>query len=120
MSALCRIIGTSALAATCCAWLSPAASAQNPPPKDRPRLVAQIGHTAWVDCLAFSADGKLLATSSDDYTVRLWETATGRQLLQLQDQESRILSLAISPDSRWLLTVADTVRLWNAQSGQLA
>jgi WD40 repeat protein len=36
------------------------------------------GHTNWVLDVAFSPDGKLLASSSADTTVRLWEVSTGK------------------------------------------
>src|SRR4051794_19824932 len=49
----------------------------------RPELVMQTGHAMRVDGLAFSPDGQLCATGSKDNTVRLWETATGRELRKL-------------------------------------
>src|SRR5262249_28581557 len=42
------------------------------------------GHADQVRCMAYSADGKRLASGSNDRTVRVWDTATGRQLLTLR------------------------------------
>ncbi len=39
------------------------------------------GHTDKVTTLAFTRDGKVLASGSDDHTIRLWDTSTGTQIL---------------------------------------
>jgi WD40 repeat protein len=60
------------------------------------------GHTDWVQCVAWSPDGKVLASAGDDQTVRLWEVGTWRSLGTLEGHRERIEALAFSPDSRWL------------------
>ena len=49
----------------------------------RAELVLQTGHAMGVDAMAFSPDGKWLASGSVDNTVRLWEVATGREVRAL-------------------------------------
>lgn len=68
-----------------------------------------------ITSLSVSADGRWLATSGADNTVRLWETASGALISTLAGHGSWVLSAAFSPDGRWLATGgADaTVRIWN-------
>jgi RNA polymerase sigma factor (sigma-70 family) len=76
-------------------------------------LHAYHGHKGEVRCLAFSPDGKTLATGGDDGTVRLWATATGKECHRLECK-GRATALAFSRDGK-VLAVGDrdrTLRLW--------
>ncbi|MER5383196.1 trypsin-like peptidase domain-containing protein [Streptomyces sp. NPDC002688] len=78
------------------------------------------GHTDEVYAVAFSHDGRTLATGSADRTVRLWDPATGKTHAILKGHTGQVTSLAFSPDGRTLATgSADrTVRLWDAATGR--
>ncbi|MDX3538831.1 trypsin-like peptidase domain-containing protein [Streptomyces sp. MB09-01] len=84
-----------------------------------------LGHTAAVKAVAFSPDGKTLATGSYDGTARLWEMPTGSHPKALKghtDVATSVTSVAFSPDGKTLATGISngSILLWNVTSGTLA
>jgi WD40 repeat protein len=69
--------------------------------------------------VAFSPDGKTLASASWDRTVKLWDAGSGAVLQTLEGHSSEVTAVAFSPDGKMLASASwdGTVKLWDAGSG---
>ncbi len=87
------------------------------------RTGEQIGkplEAAFVSVMAFTADGKTLATGGSDQVIRLWDVKEGRQKLLTSGHQGPIHAVAVAPDGRIFATAgADaTIRLWDRTTGR--
>jgi WD40 repeat protein/serine/threonine protein kinase len=75
-----------------------------------------VGHTDSLECVAFSPDGRRIATTSDDRTVKIWDAETGQEVLTLRDHTAGVTCVAFSPDGHRLVSgsIDHTARIWDA------
>src|SRR5262249_53265296 len=78
------------------------------------------GHSNGITAVTLSPDGTLLASASNDCTVKLWNIATGRELVTLKGHTGFVTNVAFSPDGQSLASSSwdQTVRLWDSKTGK--
>ena len=73
------------------------------------------GHSSEVFGVSFSRDGTRIATGSEDGTARVWDAATGEELVRLSGHDGLVALVDFSPDGTRLLTGGGdgTARVWD-------
>ncbi|KIJ52909.1 hypothetical protein M422DRAFT_242854 [Sphaerobolus stellatus SS14] len=79
------------------------------------------GHTYSVQSVAFSPDGKCIASGSEDNTIWIWDAETGENVGEpLKGHTSSVWSVAFSPDGKRIASGSEdnTIRIWDAETGE--
>src|SRR5438552_1386387 len=78
-------------------------------------------HGNHVSSLAYSPDGKVLASAGYDNAVRIWDPATGKELRKLGGSYNPLSSVSFSPDGKTIVAGSydNVIRFWDAASGNL-
>lgn len=79
-----------------------------------------MGHTEWVNSAEFNPDGSLMASASNDNTVRIWNTKDGKLLGTLEGHSDGVNYAVFSPDENYIVSASadSTIRIWDAKSYQ--
>jgi WD40 repeat protein len=80
----------------------------------KPRATLK-GHTDYVCSLAFSPDGRTLASASGDNSVKLWEVLTGKERVTIKGHRGTVSVVALAPGGKLLVTggIDGATRLWD-------
>lgn len=89
--------------------------------QQKPDLVLQSGHSKIVWATAFSGDGRLLASSGLDQTIRFWDILSGYEVRMLAGSDGGVPDIAFSPDGRTLASACQDkiARLWDVETGKV-
>ena len=84
-------------------------------------IATLTNHTMWVASLAFSRTDPILATSSADQKIRLWDTRTWKETKSFKGHLSLVDCVAVSPDGVWLASGSKdrSVRIWDLKTNTI-
>ncbi len=109
------MVGLGVVSAVLIGW------AQDVGAKEEAGILLQTGHADVVTSVAFSPDGKYIASGSSDKTIKLWKKETGNLIRTLEGHSGSVNSIAFSPDERYIASGSSdkTVKIWDVSTGEI-
>ncbi|MCY6494585.1 beta-propeller domain-containing protein [Leptolyngbya sp. GGD] len=85
-----------------------------------PLLRTLTGHTAWVNGVAVTPNGRYILSASWDNTVKVWELSTGKEVRTLTGHTNSVMDVAVTSDGRYILSASsdNTVKVWELSTGK--
>jgi len=79
-----------------------------------------VGHEGKIYGIAFSPDGKKIASGSEDKTIKIWDADSGKNIATLKRHMRPVLSVAFNPDGKKIASGSDdkTIKIWDTDSGK--
>jgi WD40 repeat protein len=87
---------------------------------EKPEIFVQLGHAAPVRAVAYTPEGTVAVSGSEDKTLKIWDVQTGKLIRTLSGHRHFVTCLDVSPDGRLIASGSydDTVRLWDLHTGE--
>jgi hypothetical protein len=85
-----------------------------------PKFAIDSAHAGWIRALAFSPDGRLLATCGNDRLVKVWDASTGTVAQEFAGHESHVYNVCFTPDQQCVVScdLKGILKCWNLHDVQ--
>ncbi len=90
---------------------------------EKPEIFVQLGHSGFVKSIVFSPDGKYILSGGNDKVIKLWETATGKEIATLRGHSESIEQVVFSSEGKFALSrdndfTSRSLILWDIFTGK--
>jgi WD40 repeat protein len=88
--------------------------------EEKAEVFVQLGHTNMVSSVAISPDSRYALSGSHDFTLKLWDVNSGREIRTFQGHSGFVNSVVFSPDTMYALSGSfdKTLKLWDVSNGR--